>query len=920
MKLQLRRSETLAEALENEMRDVMGTEGKDIHMGRKRPTDMRNNREVKMPGPAPPRVEAEYSARLSAWQRAFMSFKDRECRDDGTQMKSNLSVNQQIALKSLSKKVAKVEVIILQADKGKKFVVVDESTYLDMAHDHLSRDVQSNPGEVAASQRVLSATARALGNILGLGRAQSDHAYARCMDNLGSEAEDVPTLKVFPKVHKELDPRGHPQSRPVVAAASGLTSRAGDCLADLLEPLVTTDTPRVEDKSTEEVLMQLQEAEIRIRELGLTNTMVGSLDAKSLYPSLDHLESAEMVAKYVEESTVEIQGVDWRAAQIFAASNLTVAQIKTERLTGIVPERRRRGGVRPGPTTTELGAKRPDPDKPEEETKGPKRRPQQPGLKTKWAETNPESLTVPQRKRLLAVVCKIAVLNIVRNHHYQFAGMTYRQLVGAPIGLRLTSIIARIVMDTWFKRFLSSLVEAKVEVHAALKYIDDVNLVAGMLSLGSRWRTGKVEYSEEWEVEDREKNKSQELVTMECLRDAADAVLPWIRFTLDLPEFHENGMVPMLDLQVWVQHPMNDIDGLESDLLSWMFFEKPSASKKVLRASSAYTWRSKLVTMAMEVFRRLRNTSRQLTLEAKTDIMNTFTVKMRRSGYGTKTVGGVLESGQAHYYRKLRTDLQGGPPLNARDDKNEMKSRRAKMSGTQNWFNRKRGGASATERKDQNWRLDKDRKDHRREDGRLRQRRQGPRRDEGKEEKDPTGDKSKRGTISTLLVPFTVGGTLQRMVQSAEDSYVDLIGGDRVRVIEKGGDTLLNLLGRNDPWSARRSCTDQGCPSCESRRWLQELKKTAKKSGSTLPKALIQSTSQQCRREGNTYAAQCMECIMDLGRSATYWGESSRSNRQRIKEHCRGPETRPDVISSCGPHSGRTWWDQTKVYIHYKLH
>ena len=133
---------------------------------------------------------------------------------------------------------------------------------------------------------------------------------------------------------------------------------------------------------------------------------------------------------------------------------------------------------------------------------------------------------------------------------------------------------------------------------------------------------------------------------------------------------------------------------------------------------------------------------------------------------------------QAHYYRKLRTDLQGGPPLNARDDKNEMKSRRAKMSGTQNWFNRKRGGAPATERKDQNWRLDKDRKDHRREDGRLRQRRQGPRRDEGKEEKDPTGDKSKRGTISTLLVPFTVGGTLQRMVQSAEDSYVDLIGGD----------------------------------------------------------------------------------------------------------------------------------------------
>ena len=403
--------ETLAEALENEMRDVMGTGGDTINMGRKRPTDMCNNREVKMPGPAPPpRVEAEYSARLSAWQRAFMSFKDKECREDGTQKKSNLSATQ---LKSLNKKVAKVEIIILQADKGKKFVVVDEETYLAMANDHLSRDVQSSPEEVATSQRVLSMTPRALGNILGLGRAQSDNAYSRCMDNLGSKAEDVPTLKVFPKVHKGLDPRGHPQSRPVVAAASGLTSRAEDCLADLLAPLVTTDTTSVEDKSTEEVLMQLQEAEMRIRELGLTDTMVGSLDAKSLYPSLDHAGSAEMVARYVEESTVEIHGVDWRAAQICIASNLSETHIKDEGLQGLVPGRRRKGGKRPGQTTTELGAKHPDPCQEHEDSLGAKRRPPKPGLKTKWAETDPETLMKRQKKKLLAIVCKIAVLNIV---------------------------------------------------------------------------------------------------------------------------------------------------------------------------------------------------------------------------------------------------------------------------------------------------------------------------------------------------------------------------------------------------------------------------------------------------------------------------------------------------------------------------
>ena len=57
------------------------------------------------------------------------------------------------------------------------------------------------------------------------------------MDNLGSSAEDVPVLKIFTNVHKPIGPHGHPQSWPVVAAASVLSSQAGDILADFPEPL-----------------------------------------------------------------------------------------------------------------------------------------------------------------------------------------------------------------------------------------------------------------------------------------------------------------------------------------------------------------------------------------------------------------------------------------------------------------------------------------------------------------------------------------------------------------------------------------------------------------------------------------------------------------------------------------------------------
>ena len=155
------------------MRDVLGNSGKTLNMGRKRPTDMKNNRDVMMPGPAPPGVEAEHSTRLSMWQQTFMGYKSRHCGEDGSQHRSNLSATQLVGLKTLGRKVSKLEVIVLQADKGKRFVVVDQATYLSMAQDHISNDVPTTPQEVAYSQRVLSATAKSLGNILGLGRLQS---------------------------------------------------------------------------------------------------------------------------------------------------------------------------------------------------------------------------------------------------------------------------------------------------------------------------------------------------------------------------------------------------------------------------------------------------------------------------------------------------------------------------------------------------------------------------------------------------------------------------------------------------------------------------------------------------------------------------------------------------------------------------
>ena len=138
--------------------------------------------------------------------------------------------------------------------------------------------------------------------------------------------------------------------------------------------------------------------------------------------------------------------------------------------------------------------------------------------------------------------------------------------------------------------------------------------------------------------------------------------------------------------------------------------------------------------------------------------------------------------------------------------------------------------------------------------------------------------------VSTLLVPFTPGSSLQKLMQENEDKLCTLTGGPMVRVVEKGGEVLSNLLGRSDPWAAARSCRDPKCPTCATRSWPKEQKKLARKAGTKLPSKLVQTSVPNCRREGATYTLQCLECL-GQDKSSLYHGESSRSPRQHHLEH-----------------------------------
>ena len=184
-------------------------------------------------------------------------------------------------------------------------------------------------------------------------------------------------------------------------------------------------------------------------------------------------------------------------------------------------------------------------------------------------------------------------------------------------------------MDEWASSFITRVMDAGVTLHMIAKYVYNVNLILAGLALGTRWVDRALVHSMQLEAEDIEKKRSVEDVTMTCMRVAAESITSWLKFTHNSPELNTSRTVPIPDLQVWVRH---QDPGLWADLLAWELYEKPIASSKLMRALSAYTWRNKSVTMTMELHRRLINSSRQLTLRAKSEILKKYVDKLRISG------------------------------------------------------------------------------------------------------------------------------------------------------------------------------------------------------------------------------------------------------------------------------------------------
>ena len=157
-----------------------------------------------------------------------------------------------------------------------------------------------------------------------------------------------------------------------------------------------------------------------------------------------------------------------------------------------------------------------------------------------------------------------------------------------------------------------------------------------------------------------------------------------IKLTWDAPGKNENGRMPVLDLQIWLER-----DQLGTNKVRFCYYEKPMASSQVIHKRSALSWQTKKSALAGEVARRMLNCDEITWREEGVSIMNKFCGKMFISGYTEKERRIVLEEGEARVNNIKSKVAEGERPLYRTSEYKKFERAVEKQIKGRTWYGNK---------------------------------------------------------------------------------------------------------------------------------------------------------------------------------------------------------------------------------------
>jgi hypothetical protein len=415
-------------------------------------------------------------------------------------------------------------------------------------------------------------------------------------------------------------------------------------VSDLLKILADEIAERQETEvsSTEEMCEKIMELnkKLEAEEEGLTEeeiallkeVVIGSKDAKALYPSLEAEHSAKIIEQQVIESELTIE-VDQRALIFHMAATHSQEEINDRNLGDVCPKRRFNKNSRPGITSKSVTGTQKEMDE---------------------ADCWIDPIRAPTDKELRAVLGAVvgqAVKEIMGHHVYTSCGLIYKQTKGGSIGLRATGEISRLVCLKFDQLLRDRLVAIEVRQLMYGRYVDDSNSAYLATELGARYEQGELIIRQDLIESDRSVPPDKR--TFILVQEVANSIWENIQWTYDVPSSHDGHKMPVLDLKV----------GMNGRRVEFKFYEKAVSTRYTILSRSAHSWQTKRSTLTQEGVRRMLNTCPSASVETRRDIMQTWDHKMLVSGYSESFRRKVIRAAVDIYRDKLSRAADGGTPL-----------------------------------------------------------------------------------------------------------------------------------------------------------------------------------------------------------------------------------------------------------------
>ena len=161
--------------------------------------------------------------------------------------------------------------------------------------------------------------------------------------------------------------------------------------------------------STEDLISKVDDLNKRILDCDIDSDkiMVGSLDVKALYSSIDTKKASRICKERITKSPLTVEGIDYKWAGIYLAITMTPLEKAEAKVQGILPRRTFKGGTPPSVKTDQQ--------------------------ENKWWFPKPVTLlTQQEKKNVLGCIAQQLVKLVFSTHFYLWDNKIFHQHGGCP--------------------------------------------------------------------------------------------------------------------------------------------------------------------------------------------------------------------------------------------------------------------------------------------------------------------------------------------------------------------------------------------------------------------------------------------------------------------------------------------------------